>query len=101
LRARDWGSSGISDPADDTPQALRVQKQWREQKNEKNKWHILLHLCFPFRGRPATFVSTRPARRGVLGASTTRLRLSHHELNATENSLGIISLIDSRYQLLE
>ena len=101
LRARDWGSSGISDPADDTPQALRVQKQRREQKSEKNKWHILFHVCLPFRGRPATFVSTGPAGRGVPGASTTRLRLSHHGLNATENSPGTITLIDSRYQLLE
>src|SRR6267143_4815185 len=56
---------------------------------------------FPFRGLPATYFSTIPVCRDVPGASTTQLRLSHHELNATRHSLRTIPFLDSRYQLLE
>src|SRR5216684_1688751 len=49
----------------------------------------------------STFVSAMPVCRRVPGALTTRLRLSHHELKATPHSLRTITLLDSRYQLLE
>jgi hypothetical protein len=46
-------------------------------------------------------IRIKPAPRGFPGASTTRLRLSHRELKATRHSLRAITLLDSRYQLLE
>jgi hypothetical protein len=56
---------------------------------------------FPSRGLLATYVSTIPVYRGVPGALTTQLRPSHHELKAAPHSLRTITLLDSRYQLLE
>ena len=91
----------IGNPACNAAEALRVRKQGREQKGKKNYHHILLHFCFPFRGLPVTFVSAMPVCRGVPGALTTRQRLSHHELKATQHSLRTITLLDSRNQLLE
>jgi hypothetical protein len=56
---------------------------------------------FPFRGQPGGCTPAMPNLRGVPGASTTRLRLSHHEINMTQHSLRTITLPDSCYQLLK
>src|SRR6266568_703050 len=87
FRGRDGGSGGVRNPADNASQTLSMRKQRSEQKSKKGNHSVLLHFCFPFRGQPGTTVSAEPGNARSPGASTTRLRLPHQELNKPQNSL--------------
>jgi hypothetical protein len=101
LRAGNASSRGITDPAENAAQALRVRIYRSEEKSEKNNKNSLLHDRFSLsRAFPENQFSRARQMRRAVGLEHT-VRTSHLRINKALRSLLTIDLPDSRHQLLE